>query len=78
MSEAVDVLVDAKDPMALDATLRQLPGCMAAVVGAGMDGGPKRVDGYCVVRVFAGLGFFEFALERQGYGKVIRRLEALV
>ncbi len=60
-----DFLVDTKNPKALDATLQQF----AAV----LIGGPHFIthDGHYVVRAFGDAGFVRFAIEHQGYAKVI-------
>lgn len=61
-----DFLVDTKNPRALDATLQQL--------GAVLIGGPSdfvRYDGHYVCRALGDAGFVRFAIEQQGYAKVV-------
>jgi len=72
---AKDILVECGNPEALDKTVQHFG---AAVVGGGMPGGYVKKDGYYVVRVFGNVGFVKFAIENQGYGKVIRELDELV
>jgi len=72
--EATDILVRTRDPAMLDATVQQLG--PAAVVGG--PGPYVMVDGCYVVRVFGNPGFIEFAIRQQGYGEVVRRLDALL
>lgn len=73
---AKDFLVDTANPEALDLTLSRLPRINALVVGGGSN--PTRVDGYVVVRCLGDVGFLKFAIERQGYGRIIRQLDQLV
>lgn len=70
--QAVDILVDTRNPADLDRIVQQFG---AAVVGA-----PNYVqhEGHYVVRVFGDPGFVEFMINQQGYGSVIRRLDYLV
>ena len=61
-----DFLVDTPNPKALDATLQQM--------GAVLIGGPDNFvqhDGHYVVRVLGNLGFVRFAIEQQGYAKIV-------
>jgi hypothetical protein len=74
-TKATDFLVEVKNPEMLDDTLQQMPMITARVVGRGVPGGIVKHDGYPVVRVFGDTGFFRFAMEQQGYCKVIRQLE---
>jgi hypothetical protein len=59
-----DLLVETKNPKLLDETLQQLPGA-AVVVDDSYNGMT------CVVRVFGDPGFIKFAINQQGYGRVI-------
>jgi hypothetical protein len=52
---------------ALDATIQQLPMCGAQVI----EGSWSAEDRACRVRVAGDVGFFRFALERQGYGEIV-------
>lgn len=70
MLDFTDFLVETSAPDSLDDTLQQLPGHMA-VLGRGMPSGYARKGEYYVVRVFGHPGFFKFAMESQGYCKVI-------
>lgn len=73
-ADYTDFLVETKNPERLDDTLQQLP-MNAFVVGRGVPGGILYIDGYPVVRVFGNPGFFKFAVESQGYCKIVRKLE---
>ena len=64
-----DILVETSNPELLDKTLNALG---AALVGGGMPGGFIQIDGVYLVRCFGDAGFIEFAIENQGYGKVIK------
>jgi hypothetical protein len=63
--EAIDFTVRTGSAQALDATVRALPGCAAAVVEGSFDGSA------CVVRVFGNASFFRFAMKNQGYGEIL-------
>ena len=76
--KATDFLVEVGNPEYLDDTLQQLPMMRAFVVGRGVPGGIVRHEGYPVVRVFGDTGFFVFAMEQQGYCKVIRQLDSIL
>jgi hypothetical protein len=69
-----DLLVETNNPDYLDKSVNRFG---AAVVGGGMPGGYVKVDGAYVVRCFGNVGFIKFAIENQGYGKVIREFEGL-
>jgi hypothetical protein len=60
-----DFLVATPNPAALDATLQQL--------GAVLMGGPNylRYHGHYVVRPLGDAGFVRFAVEEQGYARVV-------
>jgi len=64
--DVTDLIVTTRNPGLLDETLQALPGCAAVVVDDSFDGTTARV------RVFSGLGFLKFAIERQGYATIIR------
>lgn len=61
-----DFLVDTPNPLALDRTLQQLG---AVLVGG--EGNYLRHEGHYVVRPLGGGGFARFAIEQQGYAKVV-------
>jgi hypothetical protein len=68
-----DLLVRTGDPKILDDTVQQL-GAAAVIQDS-----PDRyttVEGCYVVRVFGDPGFIRFAITQQGYGEVVRELEA--
>lgn len=75
MTEAKDFLVETKAPEYLDETIQTWG---AALVGGGMPDGFVKREGYFVMRCFGDAGFIKFAIENQGYGKVIRQLPELV
>ncbi len=68
-----DFIVEVASPEALDSTLRQLPGVEAFVVRDDFTHnyityyGPDRY----VVQVLGDAGFFKFAVEKQGYCKIV-------
>lgn len=64
MAEFKDITVTCKNPAALDSTVQQLGA--AAVIEGSFDGNT------CKVRIFGNPGFIEFAIEHQGYGKIVR------
>jgi hypothetical protein len=68
-----ELLVETKNPAALDQTLQQLGG----VVGQNPDGSyTADENGYYSVRAMSGdIGFLRFAMERQGYAKVVGERE---
>jgi hypothetical protein len=76
--KATDFLVETGNPERLDDTLQALPMMHAFVVGRGVPGDIAYREGYPVVRVFGDTGFFKFAVENQGYCKIIKQLEQLV
>jgi hypothetical protein len=76
--KAIDFLVETGNPERLDDTLQALPMMHAFVVGRGVPGGIVQRDGGYVVRVFGDPGFFKFAVEHQGYCKIIKQLDELV
>lgn len=63
-----DLLVDTPSPEALDRTLQQMG---AVLVGGGTPLGYERVGEHYVVRCLGNPGFIRFAIESQGYAKVI-------
>ena len=69
-----DILVETQNPEFLDATVQHFG---AAVVGGGMPGGFTKVDGAYVVRCFSDVRFIKFAIENQGYGKVVGEYDGL-
>ena len=74
--QATDFLIECANPEAFDQTVQQLG---TAVL---MDGGTKghyiQKDGYYVMRVFGNPGYIKFAIEHQGYGKIIKQLDKLL
>lgn len=73
---AKDFLVEVGNPEAFDRTVQML-GAALIDMGPGRPGEYKQVDGYYVMRVLGDPGFVRFAVEHQGYGKIIRELPAL-
>ncbi len=76
--KVADFLVETGNPLALEDTLQHLPNMHARVVGRGVLGGIVKQEGYYVVRVFGDPGWFKFAVEQQGYCKIIKQLDELV
>lgn len=70
--QATDFLVECHNPEVFDRTVNT----MGAVL---MDGGNKgqyiKQDGYYVMRVLGDPGFIKFAIEQQGYGKIIKQID---
>ena len=73
IKEATDFLVECKNPKAFDQTIQQLGA--AALINGGNEDNYTKKDGYYIMRVFGDAGFLRFAIENQGYGKVIKKLE---
>lgn len=73
--EATDFLVETNNPEYLDKTINSFG---AALVGGGMPGGFVKRGDYYVMRVFGNIDFIKFAIESQGYGKIIEELPELV
>lgn len=69
MSEFTDITVKCVNPDALDQTVQQMGA--AAVIEGSWNGET------CKVRIFGNPGFIKFAIDHQGYGKVIVESEAL-
>jgi hypothetical protein len=76
--EATDFLMESANPEALDDALQSLPMMLARVIGRGLPEGIAYREGYPVVRVFGDIGFFKFAMESQGYCKIIKQLEEII
>ena len=70
--KATDFLIQCDNPEAFDRTVQQLGA--AALIDGGEKGKYVQKDGYYVMRVFGDAGFLKFAIENQGYGKVIKEL----
>jgi hypothetical protein len=64
MIEYTDLVVETNDPDLLDQTLQGLPGVTVVV-----DDSYNGVT--CVVRIIGDPGFVKFAIDRQGYGRVV-------
>lgn len=75
MNKATDFLVETDNPEYLDKTINSFG---AALVGGGMPGGFVKKEGYYVMRVFGNPGYAKFAIESQGYAKIIKELPELV
>ncbi|HEY7413984.1 MAG TPA: phage terminase large subunit, partial [Ktedonobacteraceae bacterium] len=68
-----DFLVDVANPEMLDQTVKQL-GWIQGYVVQDERGNYVQFEGHYVVRVDGDRGFFQYAMEKQGYAKVIRQL----
>lgn len=75
MKQATDFLIECGNPEAFDNTIQQLGA--AALIDGGVKGKYIKKDGYYIMRVFGDAGFLKFAIENQGYGKVIKELDEL-
>ncbi len=73
--EATDFLVECRNPKAFDQTIQQLGA--AVLINGGDEDNYTKKGGYYIMRVFGDAGFLKFAIENQGYGKVIKQLEEL-
>lgn len=63
MTQVVDLIVETRNPTALDAVVQQLgPAC---VIESSFNGTTAHV------RCFGNAGFIKFAIDNQGYGKVV-------
>ena len=76
MSEkkATEFLIECRNPEAFDRTVQSMG---AVLCDDGNKGQYIKQDGYYVMRVFGDAGFLKFAIEMQGYGKVIKELPEL-
>lgn len=67
-----DLIVESKNPAALDATLNQMGAC----VMQDPDGSYPIVNGGVRVRALNGnTDFLKFMIQKQGYGKVLEEIE---
>ncbi|HRQ17748.1 MAG TPA: hypothetical protein PL085_11775 [Agriterribacter sp.] len=74
--KATDFLIECGNPEAFDRTINSMGA--AALVENGGNGQYLKKDGYYVMRVFGDAGFLKFAIQNQGYGKIIKELDELV
>lgn len=74
--KATDFLIECGNPEAFDRTINSMGA--AALVENGDKGQYLKKDGYYVMRVFGDAGFLKFAIQNQGYGKIIKELDELV
>ncbi len=72
MKKATDFLVECGNPEAFDRTIQQLG--TAVLLDGGTKGNYIKKEGYYVMRIFGDAGFLKFAIENQGYGKVIKAI----
>jgi predicted phage terminase large subunit-like protein len=73
---STDFVVEVQNAELLDRTLRALPQAHAFVLGGG-EHIVRTPDGYVIVRVHGDPGFFKFAVERQGYCRIVQQLDQL-
>ena len=71
MIETKNFLIECSNPKAFDRTINQL-GWAALVEN---NGEYLKKDGYYVMRVFGDPGFIKFAIQNQGYGKIIKEIK---
>lgn len=72
MKACTEFLVETGNPAAFDKTIQSFG---AALVENGTPGDYVQQDGYYVMRVlFVDPGFVKFAIENQGYGKIIKEI----
>jgi len=72
MTDYKDYLVECNNPKAFDETIQQLG---KAVLHQNHKGEYEKHDGYYLMRIIGDSGFVKFAIENQGYGKVIKEAE---
>lgn len=65
--KTTDFLVDCINPEAFDKTINQLGSVLI-----------QDDDNYYVMRVFSDTGFIKFAIQNQGYGRIIKELDELI
>jgi len=73
--EATDFLIECGNPEAFDKTVQQLG--PAVLMDGGVKGQYVKKDGYYIMRVFGDAGYLKFAIQNQGYGKIIKELDEL-
>ena len=74
MSEQfTDYLIECGSPVLLDAIIQKLGTAM--LMQDSDNSYPKNSDGHYTMRVIGDPGYIKFALEQQGYGKIIREVE---
>jgi len=71
MTDYKDYLVECNNPKAFDETIQQIG---KAVLHQDHKGGYEKHDGYYLMRIIGDAGFVKFAIENQGYGRVIKEL----
>ncbi|KFC19353.1 hypothetical protein [Chryseobacterium sp. FH1] len=76
MDKPTDFLIECNNPHAFDKTIQQLG--PAVLLDGGTKGNYIKKEGYYVMRVFMNSGYIKFAVESQGYGKIIKELEELL
>lgn len=69
--EMTDFLVDCENPKAFDRTINSFG---AVLMTNGIENNYIKQEGYYVMRVFGDAGFIKFAIENQGYGKIIKQI----
>ena len=63
-----ELLVKVGNPQALDKTLNSLGG----LVGQNLDGSYRQENGCYIVRAVSGnIGYIKFAIQNQGYAKIV-------
>jgi hypothetical protein len=73
IKKATDYLVQCGNPESFDKTIQQLGS--AVLIDGGTKGNYIQKDGYYVMRVFGEPDFLKFAIEAQGYGKIVKQLD---
>lgn len=74
-NKATDYLIECGNPEAFDKTVQELGA--AVLIDGGVKGRYIQKDGYYIMRVFGEPGFIKFAIESQGYGKIVKECEQL-
>lgn len=73
MVKARNFLIECGNPEAFDRTINQLG--WAVLIEGDEKGQYLKKDGYYVMRVFGDPDFIKFAIQKQGYGIIIRELD---
>lgn len=69
-----DYLVDCANPEAFDKIINSWG---AVLCDGGNKGKYIQQEGHYIMRIMGNEGFIKFAIENQGYGKIIKKLEQL-
>ena len=71
MTKATDFLIECNNPESFDKTINSMG---AVLCDNGNKGEYIKQDGYYLMRVMGDPGFVKFAIQNQGYGKIIKEV----